>query len=59
MTQRAEIVKKFIESYEPDTFVKNQHGVMIYTAGPSSLNLESFFEDLVDFVIEEIENKKQ
>ena len=43
----AEYVKDWMNSYEPDTFVKNEHGVYIYRAGHSGINLESFFEDLL------------
>lgn len=46
-----EFVKKWMDSHEPDTFVRNAFGVPIYTAGYSSINLESFFEILLsDFI---------
>lgn len=46
-------VKKWMDGYEPDTFVKNQNGKVIYSAGPSSLNLVAFFENLLEDYIEE------
>jgi hypothetical protein len=45
-----EFVKKWMDGHGDDTFVKNKHGVYVYTdsTGASSLNLESFFEDIID-----------
>lgn len=44
-------VQEWMDGHEPDTFVKNEHGVVIYSAGHSSLNLKAFFENLIeDFV---------
>lgn len=46
-----EFVKDWINGHEPDTFIKNEHGVVIFSAGPSSLNLTVFFEELLkDYV---------
>lgn len=46
-----EYVQKWMDGHEPDTFVKNNHGVPIYSAGASSLNIQTFFEMLLeDFI---------
>lgn len=42
-----EFVQKFIDSHEPDTFVKNEYGTYMYSAGASSINLKSFMADLL------------
>jgi hypothetical protein len=42
-----------MDGHEPDTFVKNQHGVVIYSAGHSSLNLVAFFENLLEDYLDE------
>ena len=48
-----EFVKKWMDGHEPDTFVKNEHGNVIYSAKHSSINVTCFFEDLlVDFIEE-------
>jgi hypothetical protein len=57
-----EQIKKFVEDwmngFEPGTFIKNEHGVVIYSAGPSSLNLVVFFEELLeDFISENTTNQ--
>jgi hypothetical protein len=49
-----EFVKKWTDGQEPDTFVKNEHGNYIYSAGYSSLNLVSFFEFLLEDYIDEL-----
>ena len=50
-------IKKFVEEwmnrFEPGTFIKNEHGVLIYSAGPSSLNLTILFEELLDDFVSE------
>lgn len=50
--QKKEFIQKFVkqwmDGYGPDTFIKNEHGAVIYSAGSSSLNLVSFFEDLLE-----------
>ncbi len=46
-------VKKWMAGHEPDTFVKNEHGQINYTAGHSTLNLPSFFEDILQDFYEE------
>jgi hypothetical protein len=51
-----EFVKKWMDSYEPDTFIKNEDGIVIYTAGPTSLNLTVFFEDLLECYLEDCED---
>ena len=43
----SQFVKDWMNGHEPDTFIRNGHGVAIYSAGPSSLNIESFFEELL------------
>ena len=50
------IVKKFIDSDEPDTFIRNEHGVLMYYSHDkkSGINLESYFEDIVQYVYDEI-----
>ena len=49
-----EFVKNWMEEQEPDTFIKNEHGAVIYSAGNSSLNLVVFFESLLeDFMKQE------
>lgn len=49
-----EFVKSWINGHEPDTFIKNESGKIIYSAGPSSINLQVFFEDLIqDFIHEQ------
>lgn len=52
---KEEIVKRFMATYEPDTFLKNKHGVYLYYSqnGVSGINLESFFEDLVEYVLDQ------
>lgn len=54
-----DIVKKFIDSDEPDTFIRNEHGVLMYYSHDkqSGINLESYFEDLVQYVYDEISAK--
>jgi hypothetical protein len=41
-------VQEWINSHEPDTFIKNEHGQYIYTAKHSSLNLAVFFEEILE-----------
>jgi len=45
-----DFVKKFMQSYEPDTFIPNKYGQYVYRSenGASGLNLVAFFEDLLD-----------
>ena len=54
-----DIVKKFIDSDEPDTFIRNEHGVLMYYSHDkqSGINLESYFEDLVQYVYDEMSAK--
>lgn len=49
-----QFVKEWIEGHEPDTFVKNESGNIIYSAGHSSLNLVVFFESILSDFSEEI-----
>ena len=52
-----EFVKQWMDSHEPDTFVKNKYDAFIYTAKHSSLNLVLFFESLLeDYIDEKNEN---
>lgn len=46
-------VKKWMDGHDPNTFVKNQHGNVIYSAGHSSLNLLAFFENLLEDYLDE------
>jgi uncharacterized protein (UPF0335 family) len=59
---RQEAIEKFVEGYmnshEPGTFVKDEHGDYMYSAGSVSLNLKVFFENLIDAFINENESKK-
>lgn len=48
-----EYVKNWMNGYGEDTFIKNENGVVIYSAGPSSLNLTVFFEELLKDFIED------
>ena len=51
-------IKKFvsdwIKGHEPGTFVKNEHGNIVYSAGHSSLNLTAFFENILSDYSEEV-----
>jgi hypothetical protein len=51
-----EFVKQFMASYEPDTFIKDKHGRYMYKSecGRSGINVEAFFEDLVEDLIEHL-----
>jgi hypothetical protein len=49
-----QFVKEWIEGHEPDTFVKNESGNIIYSSGHSSLNLVAFFENILSDFSEEI-----
>jgi len=53
-------VEEWMDGHEPDTFIQNEHGVYLYSAGPVSINLKLFFESLLeDFIedkMEDIEN---
>lgn len=53
MTAIKDFVQKWMDGHEPDTFIKNKHGKYIYTAGPTSLDLPSFFEELLEDYISE------
>ena len=55
--EREDFVNKWMESYEPDTFIKNEYGVCIYSAGPSSINLTLFFQDLIESYDEYLNGK--
>lgn len=46
-------VQNWIDSHEPDTFIKNEHGVYLYSSGAVSLNLKLFFEMLLEDFIED------
>jgi len=54
-----QFVKEWMEGHEPDTFVKNAQGVVMYSAGGSSLNLTAFFESLIEDFIESEHEPKQ
>jgi hypothetical protein len=47
-----QFVQEWMNGHEEGTFIKNQHGQAIYSAGPSSLNLTAFFEILLEDYIE-------
>ncbi|MEA1849215.1 hypothetical protein U9K52_09850 [Chryseobacterium sp. MHB01] len=52
----SKFVQEWMDGHEEDTFIKNEHGVYLYSSGPASLNLKSFFEDLLeDFIGEKID----
>lgn len=59
---RQEAIEKFVEGYinshEPGTFVKDEHGDYMYSAGRVSLNLKVFFENLIEDFIEENKGKR-
>jgi hypothetical protein len=42
-----DFVKEWMEGHESDTFIANEHGTYMYSAEPTSINLVSFFEELV------------
>jgi hypothetical protein len=50
-----QFVKKFIASHEPDTFIPDKNGNYMYYSenGVSGINLESFFESLLEDFIED------
>lgn len=54
-----EIVKRFMESYEGG-FETNEHGVYLYYSknGHHGINLECFFEDLVEDVLSSLPNRE-
>jgi len=57
--QIKEFVQEWMNSHEEDTFIKNEHGVVLYSSGHTSLNLTCFFEDLLtEFIESEIERLK-
>jgi hypothetical protein len=45
-------VKEWMEGHETDTFITNEHGIYVYSAGPTSINLVAFFEELVQDYID-------
>ncbi len=47
-TSSKEFVENWIKTHEPDTFVRNGNGVMLYKLGASAINLEAFFEMLIE-----------
>jgi len=49
-----QFVEKWMKGYEPDTFIPNQYGNYVYSSGPSSIDLPSFFEDLLEDYIESL-----
>lgn len=51
----SEYVQRWMDSHEPDTFVRNEHGKALYTAKYSTLNIQIFFEDLLADFIEDDE----
>lgn len=62
--QQSEIkkfVKEWMDSHEPDTFIKNEYGNYIYSYGSSFINLVCFFELILEEYInlknDENENK--
>ncbi len=46
-------VEKWMNGWESDTFVNNEHGNFIYSAEHSSINLVAFFEFLLEDYIDE------
>lgn len=53
-----QFVKEWMEGHEPDTFVRNEHGACLYSAGHSTLNLQVFFEEIVEDALLEFAEKK-
>jgi hypothetical protein len=51
-------VKQWMDSFGPDSFVKNQFGVYIYTAGPHGIELVSLMEDLLESYVEALKEGK-
>lgn len=51
--QIEQYVKIWMEGHEEDTFIKNEHGVYLYSAGPVSLNLKLFFESILEDFVED------
>jgi hypothetical protein len=53
--QIKEFVKRYMQSHEPDTFIPNKHGAYIYYSenGVSGINLEAFFEEILEDFVEE------
>jgi hypothetical protein len=51
-----QFVKDWMDGHEPDTFVRNKYGEVLYTAGHSYLNLTCFFENLLEDYVETISN---
>lgn len=47
-------VEDWMNGHEEDTFIKNEYGVYLYSAGPTSLNLKIYFETLLEDFIEDI-----
>lgn len=53
MTAIKDFVKKWMDGHESDTFVKNEHGQVMYSAGACTINLTLFFEELLEDYISE------
>ena len=51
-------VQQWMDGHEEDTFIKNEHGNVIYSAGPTSLNLTAFFVNLLEDYQEKVINPK-
>ena len=43
-----QFVQQWMDGHEEDTFIKNEHGNVIYSAGPTSLNLTAYFVNLLE-----------
>lgn len=56
LKERQQIVKEFIDN-EEDGFMKNKHGRYFYYSEDKSqgIDLECYFEDLIEFVVDYIE----
>ena len=52
-------VQSWMNGHEPDTFVKDANGKIMYTAKHSTLNLTLFFEDLLRDFIDSINEKDE
>lgn len=52
------IIKNFIDS-EEGGFVKNQHGVYLYSAGHHSFNLECLLEDFLEYALEDLAERSK
>lgn len=53
-----QFVKEWMDSHEPDTFIKDEQGRYMYRAKHVSLNLEAYFTYLLEDYIEHIKDEE-